>query len=45
VGHNQRYVIHGDTAMHLFLNMIAVSSVVGGSYGLVIILRGWRLSR
>ena len=45
VGHNQRYVIHGDTAMHLFRNMIAVSSVVDGSYGLVIILRGWRLSR
>jgi len=31
--------------MHLFFNMIAFASVVGGSHGLVIILRGWRLSR
>jgi len=45
VGHNQCCVIHGDTPMHLFLNMIAFASVVGVSHGFVITVRGWRLSR
>jgi hypothetical protein len=40
VGHNRRFVIHGDTPMHLFLTMIAFAGVVGGVYGLVMILRG-----
>jgi len=31
--------------MRLFLTMIAFAGMVGGVYGLVMILRGWRPSR
>ena len=45
LGGAQRFVTHGDTAMHLLLAMIAFAGVVSVIYWLVIILIGRSLSR